>query len=248
MGQVSLRLELSPDEQCVQTHVLKLRSQSSTQTSDKATDKREVNGTITVQYEWKPMALSGESPEGPAIDDQDAAWRIGKSVALRGWLKVTLVGADNLINLSYHKSGKVFSNPYAMVFLYPCSPSPGQILCPACWRSPSQPNTIHPRWGASQSWGFLWMHQEEEEEEATVTQDASASPVSLEQSAQGSPRLGGMAIHPEPCTSDSDASVTVIPDEDILKVLQRFGRDVSQLREEVQAVSSRIFQKISSEP
>merc|ERR1711939_1225993 len=159
MGQVNLRLELPPDKQSVQQHTLKLRPQN----SEKG-EKREVSGSVTVKYEWTPMSNTLPLSVGPPTSDSaDAEFAKANGQAaessagnLRGALKVTLVGGDNLVNLSYHSSVKSFSSPYVIVFLYPTSPVYGEPLCPSAWRSPSQPLTIHPRWNASHTWKYLW--------------------------------------------------------------------------------------------
>lgn len=224
MGQVNLKLELPPDRINVQSHTLRLKPAPN--------GKREVCGSITVQYEWTPMANTADDG-AQTIAPEDSSFKgngvFAASPTLRGRLKVIMIGGDNMMNLSYHNyKRKTYSNPYAMVFVYPNSPISGEALCPSAWRTPCDPNTLFPRWGAHQTWNFCWL------------QPALDSP--------RTPAHGTSAIHPEPGASDSDGTENghEFREDEILNMLQRFGRDVQQLRDEVRDVSGRIFRRIES--
>jgi hypothetical protein len=222
MGQVNLQLELRQDTPCVyHSHTLTLRN-----TGNPDTPKQDITGTITVQYEWTPTAFKVE--ETQAMDDGIDLITLGDDTVnehpvLRGRLKVTIVGADNLINLSYHRSKQKASNPYCMVFLYPNSQVKGTAICPSAWRSPTQPNTLHPRWNAAHSWNYCWLPPNAVQGlpvETEATQDFDKTQDFDQTSSRGS--------NPG-------------RDDDILRALRSFNREILHLRNEVSEVNSRIF-------
>jgi len=238
MGMVSLRLELPPDTAVNQTHKLKLKPQS----NDPYAKVAAITGTITVQYEWTPapaMIIAPLLVGPPTLSDGDGADKVDlvggdtpdeEITALRGQLKLTMVSADGLVNLSYLRAKKSFSNAFAMVYLYPTSPSPEEHLCPSAWRSPCDLNTLSPQWGASNTWDVHWL---EPPSETPRPSPPSESTMSV-----------NAPIYPDPCISSFDVKGAAFADGEILKALQGVMREVSQLREEVRVVGGRIFQKI----
>jgi hypothetical protein len=255
MGMATVKLEQPPDSQSVQTHTLKLRP------SGEDGQYMNVTGTITLKYEWTPMHMAPTVDEPPSVDGslsiQPPALGDGTKPgpapvvkSLRGKLKVTIIGADNLTNLTYVRHPNTVSNPYAMVFLYPNSSPHGEPLVPIAWRSPSVVSTQSPRWGYSNTWDYLWLAPPGcHEPPRTMSKDSSLhdSPRTISQSA---------SIHPEPPAVDSEGKVTTMGskqgcdfrDGEILQALQHFGRDISALREEVRSVGGRIFQEIDGLP
>merc|ERR1719162_2396869 len=151
LGQVNVKLDLSDDRPVNSTVTLKL-------TNNPEMPKRDIQGTITLQYEWFPSEMNNPKP-----DDDEEESRPNKVVSapvfpnLRGSLKVTLIGADNVINLCWIRGNvKHYSSPYCLVFCYPVSPVGKEVLRPACWRSSTQLATLNPRWGINHSFDFNW--------------------------------------------------------------------------------------------
>merc|ERR1712014_529588 len=90
-----------------------------------------------------------------------------------------MIGADNLINLSYHRSKQglqAASNPYCMVFLYPNSPAKGEAIVPSAWRSRAHPNSLHPRWNATHTWNYCWQPPRRGPEPGNERRPAPSSP------------------------------------------------------------------------
>jgi len=115
--------------------------------------KRHVSGHITVRYEWTPSALidrtKGES------DDQHSPEEAPPEFEVRGQLEVTIVSAEQLINLDFARQPCV-SSPYCTVMLYPNSPGPDQDLKPHIWRTETRRETLCPQWNASHVCNFNW--------------------------------------------------------------------------------------------
>merc|ERR1711924_122276 len=75
-----------------------------------------------------------------------------------GQLKVTVMHAEGLVNLTYNRGKKTGSNPYCRVFCYPRSPADRKnCLIPQAWRSPLNVSTLSPKWNASHTFDFWWM-------------------------------------------------------------------------------------------
>mmetsp|Transcript_11157 Transcript_11157/g.24964 ORF Transcript_11157/g.24964 Transcript_11157/m.24964 type:complete len:810 (+) Transcript_11157:117-2546(+) len=143
MGQAQLELDLDPKKNVMKRHVVKLRS-------DFERVKRQVTGTVTLQYEWKPDLNSpGERIKTCWTQSGEPPPRIF------GTLVVTLIAADHLINLDLHDP-KSLSNPFCTVLCYPAPPAHREVLCPCAWRAPSRTNTLSPRWNVSHSFHFHW--------------------------------------------------------------------------------------------
>jgi hypothetical protein len=231
LGQVDIRLELGPQAVSKNLKDLTLRKQNSDNGGT-----NEVSGTITVNYEWIPdteayqeaqRTVAYQEAQRTRKANSDSESEIFASMGfLRGRLRVTLVSANNLMILSYHKAGNHTSNPYVMVFAYPSSPANGEMLCPQAWRSPTAAQTIDPKWNAHYSWAYRWDPDRE---------NLDAEPPC------------SMKIHPDPMESTGDALREAAREDEvkeynaeILKALQRFGKEVSQLRDEVRNVSGRM--------
>jgi hypothetical protein len=248
MGMVNLKLDLPPDEEVRSQQTLKLRPQCSE--TDETLEKRVVSGTVTVEYHWTPMNTVADGAIRPApialptTNDDGGPWK-GKRQEenppdpITGRLKVTVVCADQLINLSYHRSTKSLSNPFAMVFLYPNSPKYGEALCPQAWRTACVLNTLSPRWEAGHTWPFAWLPSSLESPRTVAFRES----VTIGDGA--APR-----IHPEPNASDSDSTYQGMGRElsnaDTFRELKRFGEDVCHLRDQVRSVSDRILHKIEA--
>jgi len=115
--------------------------------------KRKVTGHIQVTYEWASLASSlDEDGETAPLDGNG-----GMPPGLRGKLKVSVLHADNLMNLTYQNGKRAGSNPYCRVFVYPHSPKDGRTVCPSAWRMPLDIGTLSPKWNASHVFNFNWV-------------------------------------------------------------------------------------------
>jgi len=242
MGMVHLRLDLPKDQQTFAEHTLTLRSQNI-----EAAAKQNISGTITVQYEWTPD-ISGTIADGivpigaPAIDSepkgdpQPMPPDPDSLPALQGKLKITIMKAVGLKNMSYIRGRKLYANPFVMIFLYPNSPGPNENLCPVAWRSPCEVSTNVPIWGVSNTWSFLWHDEGTESTRPTPRPSPRQSPRPAPLfSPRGTPQ-------PLPDTGDEPQ----FQDGEVMKELQRVQQEVSQLCEEVRSVSTRVFQKFGN--
>jgi hypothetical protein len=181
MGLVDLRLDLGQDDPDDPYGGGMDRARSITETltlRPQSAEKHKVNGKITVRYEWTPLVLDDDkrpaqpiatensTPSPPPPLKANGSKRSTKKFRLTGRLKVTLVSAENLVNLNYVPN--LASNPYCIVYVYPQSPSPGGLVCPAAWRSPSECNTLSPKWSqslgarASCTWDYVWLEAPDE--------------------------------------------------------------------------------------
>lgn len=130
--------------------------------------KRCMKGTVTIEYSWVPKQLRTDPAPLASAEDfskQRSKMTVGsvKDIeCIQGDLKITLLRADNLINLSYSQGRRRGSNPYARVLCYPNAPSSKFLHVPAVWRSETKWNTCRPEWNASHTLRYNWSHSEEE--------------------------------------------------------------------------------------
>jgi hypothetical protein len=103
--------------------------------------KRTISGMITFQVQWKPSQVKKEDE---------------KTLELHGSLQMSLVSAENLVNINYRKAGSV-SNPYCVVICYPKSPAvAGDMVRPCIWRAPAAIGTLCPRWNYTHEFKYSW--------------------------------------------------------------------------------------------
>jgi len=143
LGQAHLKLDLDPRKK-FKSEKLTLPLQ---QGAEGDLPKRKCTGTIDLQYEWDPT--QGDKLDASRINGEEQK-------NLHGQLKVTLLSAQGLVNLTYRQGMKSASNPYCRVFCYPRSPSKGSPLCPSAWRSPHKVDTLSPEWNAVYTVNFSW--------------------------------------------------------------------------------------------
>jgi hypothetical protein len=240
MGQVNLQMELRQDAPAHHSHTLRLRN-----SGNPDTPKRDITGTITVQYEWTPAGNGVPATvldESQVVEDDPSSAKHGGTTdfmdsrplqpLLRGRLKVTMIGADSLINLSYHKSKHTASNPYCMVFLYPgfgpgCASS-GDHLIPCAWRSRTQLNTLHPRWNADYTWNYDWLNC-----------DSPPPAIPKHLGRTGPPDQASGRPAQRKVDGDDDDN-----EDEVMLTLHRLNRDLVHLREDIQEVRGRIFRTI----
>jgi hypothetical protein len=136
MGQARITLDLLGDTEATQEITLPLYP-------DFDTVKRNVTGNITLSLKWTPRVKEN-------IADTMS------TVELTGTLAVTLVSADNLINLN-NRNPDSMSNPYCVVICYPKAPDfIGDILQPCVWRAPAAVGTLSPQWKCTHNFDYFW--------------------------------------------------------------------------------------------
>lgn len=149
MGCARFELNLSSSRRISEEKTLELRA-------DYDMVPRKVSGKITVRYDWTP-----EDP--PSVDPATDL-----SHLLSGTLKLTIVSAQNLINLNLGRPN-VFSNPYCIVLCYPksawqptanaankSSPVCEGFVRPCIWRAPPVINNLNPEWNCDHTFLFSW--------------------------------------------------------------------------------------------
>jgi hypothetical protein len=170
MGEATLELDLPFEDAVQKTVVCKL--QANTDICD-----REVQGTITIWYEWTPECiLGGEVDTRPSnlsmdsmekertLRSQGHTCTFEEFPTLTGRLRLVLVEGHGLANSSWIARRQGISNPYAMVFCYPRSPqtrsSDTEIGAthplPYCWRAPTERHTLSPKWNAGHAYRYKW--------------------------------------------------------------------------------------------
>jgi hypothetical protein len=134
MGQVRLDLNLPVKSKYSAEMTLKMQP-------DLDTVNRDVTGQIKVKYTWTPEVSAD----------------VGENAALKGTLTLTILSAQNLLNLNLGKP-HCSSNPYCMVLYYPDSPefNGESAPCPRVWRTPVIVNNIAPQWNCSRSFEYGW--------------------------------------------------------------------------------------------
>jgi hypothetical protein len=214
--------------------------------------RRNVTGTISVQYEWTPNphflppdATAGktEPRASRACLDDPTSRTSSMFPTLCGNLRLKLEGADGLCKAAWQRNtppGELprCSNPYCLVYCYPVSPDLDKTLKPACWRSPTHENTVDPRWNASHDFVFRWIRpptgpaQRSQSESLTVLDDA------WQQSAEISP------------SSISSASAMPSgkpePEDEVIAVLGAIRKEVQKLRDEVKNMNSSFDKSVSA--
>jgi len=191
------------------------------------------------------------------VDEAPKINLAGGFPTLRGNLKVTLVGGDNLLNLCWVRGNKkMCSSPYCLVFCYPVSPEVGGILRPGCWRAPTEIRTLSPRWGKSNTFSFKWTKPKPGR--ATTAIEAGARPPidpapelqNINGVAPWAPPMN--ATEPAEPVSFSSASgastfetelraaTKTAPEDEVITVLHTLSRDVKYLRDEVGTFNSQI--------
>lgn len=215
LGEVCLNLDLPLDHAVEKTMSAPLQNRPDSQ--------KRITGTLDFQYEWKPDSI--QNPEEPL--SPDSLKRSGTAFpTLKGVLKVTIIGANGLLNLSWTRSKKTFSNPYCQVLCYPVSPEVGETLRPACWRTHTFVDGLNPRFEASHSFTFRW------------------------KAILPSPGAEGAESQPDQTINGvldvSSASSTAVEgtrkgiEDDVMVALKGLCREVTFLRDEVGNLNSRM--------
>jgi hypothetical protein len=190
--------------------------------------KRSVAGSVKIMYQWRPQSseiLRGISDRSVGLRGAAQASKLVKEDTLEGapptssegvvrnadvigTLKVTVLSADDLINLDFARPSKV-SSPFCTVLAYPVSPNKDCPLRPHIWRSPTVQNNLCPQWPASHDFHFDWP-----ESKVQMRHDTPAS-LSTKQEAA-----------PNPKTEDDVVSV-LFALEDELKAMRAHLRSLS---------------------
>mmetsp|Transcript_24703 Transcript_24703/g.65279 ORF Transcript_24703/g.65279 Transcript_24703/m.65279 type:complete len:656 (-) Transcript_24703:77-2044(-) len=137
MGEVEARIKLEPN-----IPVVKQRMEAPlVMNRDKA--RRKVRGKLCFEYSWTPKTkLDAEATSKDPV------------ALLAGRLDVTVLNADNLLNIDW-KGG--VSDPFCIVTAFPFSPAHQDADIPEHPQlTPTMPDTLAPRWEHTMSWDFCW--------------------------------------------------------------------------------------------
>jgi hypothetical protein len=137
MGQARTYLELIGDEPRTDEITLPIYP-------DFDVVKRHCTGKVNLRLEWTPGKKDVEG------DDTLT------TLEITGTLLVTLVSAENLVNINNAKPNSL-SNPYCIVICYPTAPEhTGEPVVPTLWRSPAAVGTLFPRWQCGHEFTYYW--------------------------------------------------------------------------------------------
>jgi len=218
LGEVMLTLDLTPNQDVVCGPItLPLRANR-----EHIVD-RDVAGSLTVSYQWKPKVPATEGFQAKEKEMiQRAKTASGREILpdLYGELTVTLVGADNLLNVCYSKNERLarqLSNPYCIVFCYPNSPGDGQLK-PVAWRSSTINQSLSPRWESGYTWKFEWRNNLPQQDEGEKTDG------------DGRPACASAASNPSP---------EAMPHE-IAKLLGWLAQEMSQTRRDMKMIAEKL--------
>jgi len=234
MGEVTLQLDLPMTQEVTKREKLHLE-----QNNDMV--KRAITGSITVEYKWVPR----NRQNGTALqlgDDLVITGRqsITETFELEGTLTVTIVSAENLVNLDFTKRDSA-SSPYCMVLCYPTSPDKGDSLYPCVWRTPTVKNNLNPVWDKAKAFSFNWKPKQVTEQVASTrrtwesTDDFTKPLAAALQPGDGAPQGSGSP------NSALAAVASAAPKlDEVLNILRDLTTDLGHVREEVRALSGRV--------
>mmetsp|Transcript_77112 Transcript_77112/g.223120 ORF Transcript_77112/g.223120 Transcript_77112/m.223120 type:complete len:897 (-) Transcript_77112:123-2813(-) len=174
MGEAKVQLDITPHEPCSIVVTVPL-------SANRDIANRRVTGKVTLQYRWTPdscdttdvhvatsveenvsgsrstkrrLSTSSRNQIGGRGQVQALVCSNSMRTHLEGTLEVTLLSAENLINLNTHQRGA--SSPYCMIFCYPGRSKQANLPEPVIWRTPTAKQTLHPFWGISHIFEFSW--------------------------------------------------------------------------------------------
>jgi hypothetical protein len=218
LGQAELMMDLDRERPVTKTRQLKIREGAQGMLT-----KRPVSGTITVQYDWTPKFYGPDDssksvtkidgmPSLP-LDRLNGHLPLDEATMLQGQLRLTLVSAEGLLNLTYQEGKYAGSNPYCRLFCYPNSPAASAPLIPIGWRSPGVKADVNPRWNKSKNFNFYWR---------------DPGTIKLSPSKSKSPSRGG--------SEESDRG-----EANITQSLQSLVQELQSLREELAFLNGRVM-------
>jgi len=170
MGEAKLDLDLDINKSITFTRTLDLEDNFEVV-------KRHVSGTITLHVDWRPDSEGWSDDEDSELEILDPGRTKSQGTVrtssrtrslhegpqahstetrrLRGQLKVTILQAERLVNLSCGKPDEG-SSPYCLVLCYPTFKKDDRAPVPYAWRSPVCRNTMAPKWNATHTFDFRW--------------------------------------------------------------------------------------------
>lgn len=231
MGQVRLELELPHAMHCAKTVEVPLREHY-------GTVKRNMTGQMKIRYEWTPKEKQPAPCPTSGLDkggeDED-----GKN--FRGTLKVTLIGAERLINLNCSHVADRYSNPYCRIFCYPTSPADtAKLVQPIIWRTPTINNSLCPEWGCERSFDYEWKKISLNQEAIELKKEQCISrrrdpDGSTGLHLEGSPRFSEGKDKPPQPVQQEETQV-------LLGHLRELGSQVKLIKDEMCTLNSRVDQ------
>lgn len=219
MGEVTIELDLPSDQPVTKMKKMRLEANNDLV-------KRSITGFITVKYEWTPNRKA-MSNEGSMMAGQ----RVHSAFELHGTLKVSLIGAERLVNLDFTKKNGA-SSPYCMVLCYPSSPVAGELR-PCVWRTPTERNNLSPHWEARNTFEFAWARPKTLREQVTL-----GGPRGIWNQESGSPDEELAHGGGGPSSNAHGGGATNL--QEVLAMLRELGSDLGQVRQEVRSLSSRV--------
>jgi len=207
LGEVKLELELPPH-----MPVSKTLSVPLTQFEPL---RREVHGHITVQYQWTPDDIKPTEEECKDVLPQNLR-RTGGSFPPRvGTLVLTLVCAENLLNLNW-STIRTGSSPYCIIMCCPNAPAIGELVQPYVWRSPTVQDDCSPNWDVSHVLHFNWVWT-----------------LSSHSSHIGKDKLRN-------CSEDAHVDTATEKVDQVMSFLFEMGQEMQEFQEHINTLAARI--------
>jgi len=226
LGQVTIKTELPPDQPFASGPItLKLKPNYDIV-------KRDVTGSITVEYEWLPSDLltGSTSPPGPPAEPFSPTdpGSLENAPDLVGLFRVTLLSAENLLNVVFLRHPPMSCSPYCIVFCYPKSPvNRGVKHHPSAWRSPTCKNSKNPVWEVDHAWNFSWTN--------------------IAPTPRGEHRRASLLAMVPPALRESIARLSPIVQLEILNALRCFSQDMVHIKRDVARLCDRLGISVSSD-
>jgi hypothetical protein len=243
MGEAFLDLDLMEE---IPPTTLELKLQSNPDLSS-----RDVCGTITIVYEYKP---ADEDDDDDGLEKRISAVSTTTSCKVfpnfTGELKVLILRAEGLTNCCWSvdanrrsRAWEPTANPYVILYCYPNSPErKGGVLRPAAWRSPTVMNSLSPTWNQGASFNYRWRRPIEVKPPEASRESASPNPLKLQDASLGVSQDAGQSPPSSMSASDlKDADLKTVDDPaKIMALLQHMGREMGILQNQVQTLAARL--------
>uniref|UniRef100_A0A7S1S903 C2 domain-containing protein n=1 Tax=Alexandrium catenella TaxID=2925 RepID=A0A7S1S903_ALECA len=192
--------------------------------NDKA--RRKVSGTLTFEYSWEP--LTHTTP----------------NVKLLGRLEVTVVNAENLLNIDWKGTG--VSDPYCLINAYPNSPSEEEgLIMPARERTKTVFDSTAPTWNETVCFDVCWTQEGTDgallADMRQISRDISKSLANLPKISGGNPNLRrrfsrDTSVPASQMTQKlarDDPATKALAEAEVLRVVPALQGEVERLKDSV---------------
>jgi len=149
LGKAIFSIETPPDRNVRKDVTIALEA-------DPNVAKRRVTGSVRLKYEWEPGPLdtakrTSINSDPPRLYTSEG---VSEDFCIQGKLRVTVVSAENLINLDCNGA---LVNPYCTVMCFASYERSKGGPQPCIWRTPTVRNKLNPQWNMSHIFSYSWL-------------------------------------------------------------------------------------------